>query len=138
MPHARRNISVADITNLKMKTDNSYLILFLIQVQTKQSEIGIGQTTIVPYRYNLIEYLPWMYLYKFEVQSQKPQQVTTFDALTIPFDSITWGLLFGFSFFIFCFLVFIQKLWSHETGEKPPNGWLFQGNITLPFYEILS
>ena len=121
-----------------MKTANSYYILSLIQVHTKQSEIGIGQATIVPYRYNLIEYLPWMYLYNFEVQSQKPQQVVTYDALTIPFDNITWGLLFGFSVFVFSFLVFIQKLWIHETGEKPPNGWMFQGNITLPFYEIFS
>ena len=100
-----------------------------LQVHTKQSEIGIGQATIVPYRYKLIEYLPWQYLYNFEVQSQKPYQIVTYDALTIPFDNITWGLLFGLSIFVFLFLVFIQKLWIWTTGETPPNAWMFQGNI---------
>ena len=112
------------------------------QVHTKQSEIGIGQATIVPYRYQLVEYLPWQFLYNFEVQSQKPQQITTYDALTIPFDNITWCLLLGFSVFVFAFLIFIQKLWIRTTGEVPPTGWMFQGNIanirTSEYLQILQ
>ena len=108
--------------------------MFLLQqVFTKQSEIGIGQATIVPYRYKIIEYLPWMYLYNFEVESQKPFPIVTYDTLTYPFDNWTWGLLAGFSTFVFLFLVFIQKLWIYTTGEKPPNGWMFQGNIALQY-----
>ena len=99
-----------------------------MQVHTKQSEIGIGQATIVPYRYKLVEYLPWQFQWHFVVQSQKPFEIVTFNSLLRPFDNITWGLLLGFSVFVFCFLVFIQKLWIHTTGEKPPNGWIFQGN----------
>ena len=114
------------------KVDIIAAIFHLMQVFTKQSEIGIGQATIVPYRYKIIEYLPWMYLYNFEVESQRPFPITTYDTLTYPFDNWTWGLLSGFSAFVFLFLVFIQKLWMQTTGEKPPNGWLFQGNIILP------
>ena len=102
-------------------------MIFVLQVHTKQSEIGIGQATIVPYRYKLIEYLPWQYLYNFEIQGQKPYPIVSYDALTTPFDNITWGLLFGLSLFVFAFLVFIQKLWIRTTGEVPPAAWMFQG-----------
>ena len=118
------------------KIGKSGYVLPPLQVFTKQSEIGIGQATIVPYRYKMIEYLPWMYLYNFEVESQRPFPITTYDTLTYPFDSWTWGFLVGFSAFVFIFLVFIQKLWIHTTGERPPNGWIFQGNLTLSSYSL--
>ena len=111
-------------------------MIFVLQVHTKQSEIGIGQATIVPYRYKLIEYLPWQYLYNFEIQGQKPYPIVSYDALTTPFDNITWGLLFGLSLFVFGFLVFIQKLWIRTTGEVPPAAWMFQGrhNFEMKFH----
>ena len=114
-------------------------MIFVLQVHTKQSEIGIGQATIVPYRYKLIEYLPWQYLYNFEIQGQKPYPIVSYDALTTPFDNITWGLLFGLSLFVFAFLVFIQKLWIRTTGEVPPAAWMFQGEHhfgTLNFHVL--
>ena len=70
-----------------------------------------------------------MYLYNFEVESQRSFPIVSLDTLTYPFDTWTWVLLAGFSTFVFLFLVFIQKLWIHTTGEKPPNGWMFQGKM---------
>ena len=89
------------------------------------------------YRYEMIDYLPWMYLHNFEVQSQRPLPITTYDTLTYPFDIWTWRFLLGFSVFVSFFLVFIQKLWMHASGEQPPNGWLFQGNVTYKCFSFM-
>ena len=96
----------------------------------KISEIGIGQNVITPYRYKYIEYLPWMFIFEFVVQSKRPEAINSYDALIYPFDVYIWGFT-GFSTLAtFLALVFIQKCWIHASGNQPPGGWVFQGNLS--------
>ena len=101
------------------------------QVHYKMAEIGLGQATIVPYRYGLIDYLPWTYAFGFEVQSRRHEAVVSFDALTFPFGKYVWVCTISFTIAVFTCLVFIQQCWTYASGEKPKGGWMFQGKITV-------
>ena len=95
----------------------------------KISEIGIGQNVITPYRYKFVEYLPWMFVFEFIVESKKPEAVNSYDALVYPFDVYIWGFTWSAILATFCALVIIQKSWIHASGHAPPGGWIFQGDI---------
>ena len=100
------------------------------QVNQKDCEIGVGQHAITEKRYKLIEYLPWMFVYINGVQSKKAEQISnTLDTLIFPFDKYIWLFTITFTMAVFILLIFIQKCWIHASGQKPPDGWIFQGDI---------
>ena len=102
----------------------TYLIT---QVNRKVCEIGMGQHAMTLYRYELIEYLPYMFTYLYEVQSKKPEQIISFDALLYPLDNYTWYFTLSSAAAVLLLLTIIQQLWTHASGQTPPDGWLFQG-----------
>ena len=112
--------------------------LYVQQVKDKDSEIGIGQTSLVIYRYELIEYLPWIYGYTFVVLSKKPEATVSFDTLTNAFDKYLWCFTFSFSIAVFAFLTLIQKCWIYASGKKTQHGWIFEGKIIfhLPLKDV--
>ena len=110
---------------------NCFHLFPLTQVNHKECEIGMGQHSMVPYRYELIEYLPQMFTYEFTVMSQKPKPIISFDALVFPFDSYIWYFTLISSMGILIVLTIIQKCWIHASGQKPSNGWLFQGELSF-------
>ena len=100
------------------------------QVNQKDCEIGVGQHAIISKRAKLIEYLPWMFVYINGVQSKKAEQISnTLDTLIFPFDKYIWLFTITFTMAVFILLIFIQKCWIHASGQKPPDGWIFQGDI---------
>ena len=103
---------------------------FVRQVNRKVCEIGVGQHAMVPYRYALIEYQPHMFTYIYEVQSKKPERIISFDALIYPLDTLSWYFTAACTSSVLLLLIFIQKCWTHASGRKPPNGWLFQGDMS--------
>ena len=68
-----------------------------------------------------------MYTYDFLIQSERQAEMTSFDALVYPCDKYVWYATFSMALAMFFALVVIQKTWLHATGEKQPNGWIFQG-----------
>ena len=106
---------------------HAYIDNSLQQVNKKLCEIGIGQHSMSPYRYELIEYLPYMYTYVFSVLSRKPEQIISYDALIYPLDNYTWYFTLSSSMAVLLLLIFIQKCWAHASGQKIPSGWFFQG-----------
>ena len=100
----------------------------------KDCELGIGQHSMAPYRYKFIEYLPHMFTYQFIVQSQKPEQIISFEALLLPLDNYTWCSTLISSLLVLVLLVIIQKCWTLASGQKPPNGWLFQGDVSWTIF----
>ena len=89
---------------------------------------------MIPYRYKLIEYLPHMFTYVLEVQSKKPEQIISFDALIYPLDSYSRYFTLTFTTAVLLLLILIQKCWTHASGQNPPNGWLFQGDRSFLIY----
>ena len=61
--------------------------------------------------------------------------MTSFDALVYPCDKYVWYATFSMALAMFFALVVIQKTWLHATGEKQPNGWIFQGMYMTIFVE---
>ena len=80
-----------------------------------------------PNRYQIIDYLPHLYVYNYLVISQKPQQITSFDALYYPVDKYIWCFTISSALTILLLLVIMQKCWNHASGQNPLEGWLFQG-----------
>ena len=93
----------------------------------KQSELGVGQTSFVSYRYKMVSYLPWMYVYEFPFTSKMPKPIVTYDTLTYPFDYYIWGFSIAFTIAMFVILATFQKIWAYASQEQNPDGWLFQG-----------
>ena len=106
------------------------------QVHNKETELGIGQTSILLHRYASIDYLPSMFLYRFLVQSKKPEAINRFDTLVYPLDKYVWCCLALSVLAVFITLIFIQKCWILASGENPKNGWIFQGKNKMPFYYV--
>ena len=107
---------------------SKYNISFF-QVHTKESEIGIGFTVVTLFRYKFIEYLPWMNFYNFEVQSKKPEEIVSYDALIYPFDKYTWYFSSLSTLVVFLVLITTQKCWVYASGTRLPIGWVFKGDI---------
>ena len=42
---------------------------------TKQTELGIGQTSYVSFRFKVVDFLPWMYVYEFIMQAKRPDPI---------------------------------------------------------------
>ena len=97
------------------------------QVLTKHSEIGIGQTSFTSYRYKMVDYLPWMYMYEFPFASRSPREVTSFVTLFRPFDDYTWIMAFVTSAIFFLALVVTQKLWAYQSRNPYTSDFLYQG-----------
>ena len=106
------------------------------QVHKKKTELGIGQTSIVPHRYKLIDYLPSMFFYKFLVQSKKPEAVSSLATLIYPFDKYCWYLLIASILATFIALLSIQKCWMVASGERPSNIWIFEGHWKFQYFCI--
>ena len=87
---------------------------------------------MVPYRYELIEYVPHMFTYIYEVQGFRPKPIVSFDALIYPLGGLGWIFTVSSMISSLLVLIIIQKLWAHASGDKPPNGWIFQGESHLP------
>ena len=106
------------------------IIVVCLQAYTKRSEISIGQTVITPGRYELVEYLPWMYTFEFIVQSKRPEAIgVSYRALILPFDKYIWYFIGTSMLAVFLVLITIQKCWVHASRKSPPTGWVFQGDI---------
>ena len=93
---------------------------------------------MVPYRYELIEYVPHMFTYIYEVQGFRPKPIVSFDALIYPLDGLGWIFTFLSMASVLILLIIIQTMWTHASGQKPPSGWLFQGKSSYLIYTLIG
>ena len=99
------------------------------QVYSKQTEFGIGPTSILSYGNNLTDLLPAMYRIETILTSQKPKEITSYDTIIIPFDKYVWFFMLGCIITQFLLLVLMQNLWSNVTGTRKPHDFLFEGFV---------
>ena len=59
-----------------------------------------------------------------------PQQIISYEALVYPLDNYSWYFTLFSSTAVLFTLILIQKCWDNASGQKPPNGWLFQGELS--------
>ena len=96
-------------------------------MSTKHTEIGIGQASFTAYRYKLVDYLPWMYIYEFPFHCQLPKEVGSYLTLIRPFDEYTWILAFVASLIFYLTLVAMELLWTYQSGGPFISDFLYQG-----------
>ena len=95
----------------------------------KKSEIGIGQTSMVSYRYSLVDYLHWMYVYEFLISTIKPKEVSSLETLLYPFDFYVWIFTIASVIAVLMFLIIAQNLWQSTASLIESNSaTMFQGN----------
>ena len=78
-------------------------------------------------RYEVADYLSWMYYYEFNIESKRPDPIVSYDTLLYPFDNYIWAFTFAGTVATFIVLIMFQLAWSMASGETNPRGWLFQG-----------
>ena len=71
-----------------------------------------------------------MLVYVYDVQQQKPQQIISYEALVYPLDNYSWYFTLFSSTAVLFTLILIQKCWENASGQKPPSGWFFQGDMS--------
>ena len=104
-------------------------MLITFQVSVKQSELGIGQLALEEYRVKLVDYLTSMYTYDFYFGSKKPEELTTFDTIIIPFDKYIWAFMFSCISAQFLLLVLMQQIYSTVTGTRNSIDFIYEGNL---------
>ena len=97
---------------------------------TKEAELGIGASSIAEYRYKVIDYLPWMYVFELSLTSRRPEEIASYDTLIYPFDSYIWCFIIGATLVTFTLLLTMQKLWNHIYGKSFTFDHIFKGNST--------
>ena len=111
------------------------LVIAIFQVSIKQSELGIGQTALTGYRFQLVDFLPPMATNAYLIVSQKPQEITTYDTIINPFDKYVWLFMFFCIFTQFILLVIMQLLYSHVTGTEYVTDYIYEGNLDRSSYK---
>ena len=95
-------------------------------MSTKQSEFGIGQTSIVRYKYLMVDFLPYMFCYEIVIVGANPSEKFLLMTLFAPFDLHTWIFTFGLTIAAFLVLVSIQKLGSDFSNDESHTDYIFQ------------
>ena len=93
----------------------------------KQTELGIGTSSIVDYRNQVVDYLPWMFVYELSMTSQRPGEVASYDTLIYPFDSYIWKFITLATLVTFSYLLATQKLWNNIHGGTLTPDIIFRG-----------
>ena len=99
------------------------------QVSKKEIEMGIGQIQILDYRQMLVDYLPHMYLYEFIWMHKKPESITSYKTILLPFDHQIWTFTIVSTIFAFITLLMMQKIYSYASGQDDPRDYVNQGTI---------
>ena len=99
----------------------------LLQVSSKQSELGIGQPNFADYRYRMVDYLPAMNMYEYLMVTKKPQEVVSYDTIIYPLDTYVWLLIICSSLAEFTILYLLQNLWSYTSNHASPHDYIFEG-----------
>ena len=77
----------------------------------KESEIGIGQTLLLAYWYDLVSYLPRMYTHEIYIATKEPKEIASYETLSFPFDTYVWYSILGVVIIELVILVTIQRVW---------------------------
>ena len=64
---------------------------------TKQTELGIGQTSYVSFRFKVVDFLPWMYVYEFIMQAKRPDPIQSYETIILPFGYCHVWMLFQYN-----------------------------------------
>ena len=116
--------------NISRTNNIPYKCITTFQVSTKQSELGIGQIAFKDYRFKMVDYLPPMYTFESRLLSRKPDEITSYDTIIIPFDKYVWSFTFGSIFAQFLLLVIMQHLYSKVTGARITIDFIYEGYFT--------
>ena len=100
--------------------------------------MGIGQIQILHYRSKEVEYLPYMNLYEFIWIHKKPEPITSYETIILPFDHYVWAFTIGSTIFAFTTLILMQKIHSHASGHNDPLDYVHQGNVYKTFRDFFA
>ena len=102
-------------------------LLPLIQVSTKESELGIGQLVFQPHRYKVVNYLPFMFESDLIVQSARPKPIVSYDSIVYPFDTYVWIFTFACIMAQFFLLQIMQSVWCKVSGTSNQIDFIYEG-----------
>ena len=106
---------------------NAPISFTLPQVSTKESELGVGQTTFMDQTFELVDFSPAMYMSERFIASKKPTEVMSYDTIIIPYDKYVWLCTCGCICTQFLLLIAMQYLYSHVTETRNPNDFIYEG-----------
>jgi hypothetical protein len=59
-----------------------------------------------------------MFVYEFVIETQMPQEVSSYDTLIIPFDNYIWSFVISLTLVEVIFLMVLEFLWQNTTGTR--------------------
>ena len=79
------------------------------------------------YRFEVVDFLPPMYMYEYIFKSKKPDQIATYDTIVYPFDVYTWTFITISMMVQFLVLFVTQNTWSFSSRDTKPRDYIFEG-----------
>ncbi len=93
--------------------------------------MSMGQLSMMHYRYQLVDYLPYMYGYNFVIITAQPSPIASYDTLFYPFDSFIWNLVLGLTAAQIALFIIIETAWVNVSGRHTSDDYLYEGNAVL-------
>ena len=83
---------------------------------------------MVSYRYDLVEYLHWMYVHEFLLSTIKPKDVASLGTLVYPFDGYVWAFTIASATAVLMCLIIARRLWLNVSVSRADKNYTFHGN----------
>ncbi len=90
--------------------------------------MGMGQLSMMHYRFQQIDYLSYMYQYQFLMASAQPKPIASYETLFYPFDWWTWLFCFVATMLNVVALIIIEISWRLATKTKASNDAGYEGD----------
>jgi hypothetical protein len=62
-----------------------------------------------------------MFVYEFNIETQRPREVSSFDTLIVPFDNYIWSFACGLTLIEIILLMIMELMWLDITGTQFTN-----------------
>ena len=95
----------------------------------KESELGIGQTLLLTYWYNLVGYLPRMYTHELFIGTKQPKEIASYETLSFPFDAHVWASILAVVIIELVILITIQRVWCIGLEEGLTLNLIYEGSM---------
>ncbi len=109
-----------------VRTENGSSKGLVYKVSTRQSDLGMSQVSRLPYRWPLVDHLPYMYVYETIFTYALPREIPSYGTLWYPFGPYMWSFIVAFTIAETVILLAMEQMWHNATRLNTSNNYIFE------------
>jgi hypothetical protein len=83
-----------------------------------------------------VDYLPYMFLYEYNIQTIKPMEVSLYDILLYPFDNYIWSIAIVLTMLEIIIIMIMELMWYDTTGFHSTPNYIYEGTVLVDCHLI--